>query len=340
MGYTIKDIASELGISSATVSLVINNKECRISDKTRQAVLDLVRKYNFTPNSSARALVTKKTQTIGLIVPDISNPFFAEFANGVEREAQKLNYSVIFCTSDGKSKKDIKNTLLLISKQVDGIIIVPSFSISDGDYIAQFNKLVVKDNLTVVLADRKIPNSNFNIVRIDHREGGFIATKHLLDLGHRKIGCITGPLNVEAAKERYNGYVEALRLYDIEPCEDLVVQGDYQVDSGSIGAQKLIKQGVTAIFACNDMMACGVIRQARIMGVSLGSQLSLIGFDDIPLCEILEQPLTTINQPVYLMGKSACQLIVDLISKPQTKKHNIMFLPSLITRHSTFKIDV
>lgn len=159
VNYTIKDIAAELGVSITTVSLIINNRPCRVSEKTRKEVLDLVKKYNYTPNSSARALVTKKTETIGLIVPDISNPFFSELAKGVERAAQKNNYSVIFCNSDNKAKKDIKNTALLISKQVDGLILVPSMGDQDVEDIAQFNRLIERKHLPLVLADRTIPTA-------------------------------------------------------------------------------------------------------------------------------------------------------------------------------------
>lgn len=274
---------------------------------------------------------------MGLIIPDISNPFFSELAKGVEDEAQKHHYSVIFCNSSQKGEKDVSNLSLLISKQIDGLIISTSLNDSDDDYINQFNRIVHEMNLPVVAVDRKIPKRNYDIVSLDHLEGGFLATKHLLELGHKKIGCITGPFDSASARERYEGYLNALAMFGIEYNEDFVYHGDYQIESGFIGAKILIQRGVSAIFACNDLMACGAYRQARLMGKTIGKDLSIIGYDNIPLCEILEQPLTTINQPVYEMGQNACKLIIELISKPQHKKQNITFLPSLIVRNTTCK---
>lgn len=335
MNYTIKDIAAELGVSITTVSLIINNRPCRVSEKTRKDVLDLVKKYNYTPNSSARALVTKKTETIGLIVPDISNPFFSELAKGVERAAQKANYSVILCNSDNKAQKDIKNTALLISKQVDGLILAPSMGDQDVEYIAQFNRLTQRNRLPLVLADRTVPFGSYNSVLIDNRIGAYQATCHLLELGHRKIGCVTGPLNVDSAEKRYNGYIDALRMNDIEVDEDIICHGDYQVESGFAAAEPLLNKGVTAIFACNDLMALGCMRKARQMGMIPGKDISIMGFDDIPLCELLDQPLTTVRQPLYEMGKHSFQLIKDLIDKPQSRIENIMLPPTVIVRDTT-----
>lgn len=337
MAITIKDIANEAGVSITTVSLVLNNKPCRISEKTKQRIFEIVEKNNYMPNLSARALVTKKTQTLGLIIPDISNPFFSELAKGVEREAQKKNYSVIFCNSNEHGYKDVSNLELLISKQIDGIIISTSLQDSETELINQFNSLIYHQHLPLVAVDRVIPNKNYDIVSLDHREGGFMATMHLLELGHRKIGCITGPVDAHSARERFRGYLDALAMYDIKQDDSLIYHGDYQIASGQAGAAKLIHAGVSAIFACNDMMACGVFSQAHRMGKVIGKDLSIIGFDDIALCEILEQPLTTIHQPVYQMGKSSCELIINMIEKKQRQKQVIKFLPSLITRQTTGK---
>lgn len=338
MGKTLKDIATELDISPTTVSLIINNRPCRVSDQTRKAVLDLVKKYNYTPNSSARALVTKKTQTIGLIVPDISNPFFAALAKGVEREAQKQNYSVIFCNSDDNAAKDIKNSCLLISKQVDGLILAPSLNEKNLEAVKQFNQLIYKNPLPVVFVDRTIPGCDFNSVMVDHRKGGLIAANHLLHLGHKRIGCITGPLDLESANGRFMGYLSALRMANIIPDDRLYYNGNYQIESGITGAKKLIDNGATAIFASNDLMAMGTMRQARKMGLTPGKDIAIIGFDDIPVCEVLDQPLTTINQMVYQMGKHSFKLVVQSIEQPRDIRQSIMLLPVLVERNTTFKI--
>lgn len=335
MKCTIKDIAKEAGVSITTVSLVLNNKPCRVAQQTRENIIKISKKLHYKPNSTAKALVTKKTQTLGLIIPDISNPFFSELAKGVEMEAQKNNYHVIFCNSNQNGNKDLTNLELLISKQIDGLIISTSLNNSDTKYINQFNRLIFENKLPVVAVDRKIPSKNYDTVSLDHREGGFLATMHLLELGHRKIGCITGPADSDSANERYKGYVDALSLYDIPHDKSLVYHGDYQINSGIEGSKELISKGVSAIFACNDMMACGAIRQARLMGKAIGKDISIIGFDNISICEILDQPLTTIHQPVYEMGKNACELIITLINEPRSKKQLIKFLPSLVKRATT-----
>lgn len=335
MAYTIKDIAREAGVSAATVSLVLNNRKCRVSDATRKKVLEVANRYNYNPNSSARALVTKKTKTLGLIIPDISNPFFAELAKGIETEAQEYNYSVIFCNSNQQGNKDVSNLSLLVSKQVDGLIIATSLGNNDTVLVNQFKRIIYESKTPVVAVDRQIPQSNFDFISIDHFEGGFMATKHLLDLGHKKIGCITGPMHSTSAQERYNGYINALEISGIRPNENFVTRGDYQIKSGLTGAKTLIDNGVSAIFACNDMMAYGAYRQARLMGKTIGTDLSLVGYDDIPLCEIMEHPLTTISQPVSIVGKSACDLVIELIHNPQRKVSNIKFLPTLVIRNTT-----
>lgn len=334
MGYTIKDIAQESGVSPTTVSLIVNNKPCRISEETRQIVLDVVKKYNYRPNSSARALVTKKTETIGLIVPDISNPFFAELSKGVEREARIFDYSIILCNSDDSGKKDIKNTDLLSSRQVDGLILAPSLNDYDTEEIEKFNRMT-HNKLPVVLIDRQIPYFSYNSALIDHRIGGYLATEHLIRLGHRKIGCITGPLHLDSGKKRFQGYQDALKMGGLDFCDSYIYNGNYQVDSGLAGGEALMQKGVTAIFACNDLMAFGCIRQARQMNLLPGRDISIVGFDDIPICDLLDQPLTTVNQPLYELGKISFQLLYDQIISPQTKIQTVTLPPSLIIRGTT-----
>lgn len=332
---TIKDIAAELNISPTTVSLIINNRPCRVSDPIRQAVLDCVKKYNYTPNSSARALVTKKTQTIGLIIPDISNPFFAELAKGVERAAQKRGYSVIFCNSDDKGENDIRNFSLLLSKQVDGIILASSLHGHESERIEQLHSLVGDNNIPVILADRQIPGCEYDTVLVDHKKGGKIATNYLLNLGYTNIGCITGPMTMESAALRYQGYLEALTTAGITSNPSLTYHGNYQIESGITGTKQLIENGADSIFSCNDMMAMGSVRQARRMGKTPGVDFSIIGFDNISISEVLDPPLTTISQPIYNMGKHCFHLLYDTIHEKEKVQQVIMLRPTLIVRQTT-----
>lgn len=332
---TIKDIAAELNISPTTVSLIINNRPCRVSEPVRQAVLDCVKKYNYTPNSSARALVTRKTQTVGLIVPDISNPFFAELAKGVERAARKKEYSVIFCNSDDKGENDIRNFQLLLSKRVDGIILASSLHDHDIKRIDQLHTMAVDNSIPVVLADRQIPGCDFDIVLVDHKKGGKLSTNYMLSLGHTRIGCITGPLTMDSSALRYKGYLEALKAYGITPDPALTYHGNYQIESGIAGTRQLIENGADAIFSCNDMMAMGSVRQAMRMGKKPGEDFSVIGFDNISLSELLDPPLTTVNQQIYKMGKRCFHLLHDTIYAREKVQQSIMLRPELVVRQTT-----
>ena len=332
---TIKDIASELGISPTTVSLILNNRPCRVSDQTRLAVLDCVKKYHYLPNSSARSLVMKKTQTIGLIVPDISNPFFSDLAKGVEQAASREKYSVMFCNSNDRGENDIKNFEVLISKQVDGIILASSIHSNESVLVERLFQVSSDNQIPVVLADRVIPGSTYSIALIDHRKGAKIATDYLLSLGHKKVGCITGPLSMHSSGLRYQGYLDSLLNAGITPNPVLCHVGDYQMASGMTGAEKLIKNGADAIFSCNDLMAAGALRQAKRMGKIPGQDISIIGFDNIQLSSLLSPPLTTVNQPVAELGSICFQILFESLHEKTAAPQNILLNPELIVRDST-----
>ncbi len=335
MAVTVKDIAEAAGVSITTVSLVLSGRKSRISAKTRERVKQIAKELDYQPNHLARSLVTRKSQTIGLIIPDISNLFFSELAKGIEMEAQKKKYNIIFSNSNEDGNADIKNFRLLLNKSVDGLIIVPSINEGELNLISEFKHILSSHKLPLVIVDRMLPGVECDFVTLDNREGGFIATKHLLELGHRKIGCITGPKDLVSSKARYRGYCDALAAYGVPVDEDLVYNGDYRLHSGVEGAEILINRDVTAIFACNDMMACGAYRQACIMNKKIGSELSLVGFDDIPFAQMLEHPLTTIRQPVYDIGKNSCRMLMDILDGATTDIHKIKYSPTLIVRSTT-----
>lgn len=335
MSVTVKDIAEAAGVSITTVSLVLSGRECRVSMKTRERVIKIAQELDYQPNHLARGLVTRRSQTIGLIIPDISNLFFSELAKGIEMEAQQNSYNIIFSNSNEDGSKDLKNLRILLNKAVDGLIIVPSIKERELNLVTEFNRILSRHLLPVVIVDRMLPGIECDFVSLDNREGGFIATKHLLELGHRKIGCITGPQDLMSSNMRYRGYCDALNIYGIPIDENIVFNGDYRLHSGVEGAEILINRNVTAIFACNDMMACGAYRQACIMNKKIGSELSLVGFDDIPFAEMLEHPLTTIHQPVYDIGKNSCRILMDLINGATTDIHKIKYSPTLVVRATT-----
>ncbi|TCO68655.1 LacI family DNA-binding transcriptional regulator [Caldanaerobacter subterraneus] len=336
MAVTIKDIARLANVSVTTVSRVINNKPEGVSEETRQKILKLVKELGYQPNAIARGLVTKKTKTIGLIIPDISNPFFPDIARGVEDSAHIYGYNVFLCNTDDNLEKESEYIRALKEKYVDGIIFTSSVP-SDYQHIME----LVRDGVPIVMMDRRMESEEIYGVFIDNYEGGYLATKHLIDLGHRKIGCITGPLKVKNARERLEGYKRALLDNGIEVDERLIFEGDYKINSGIIGTEKLLNDNkdITAIFACNDLMAYGAYKTIRSYGYKIPDDISVVGFDDILLSQIMEPQLTTIRQPAYDMGLTAARMLIKLIEGKKVSKKIIIFKPQLVIRQSTASVD-
>ena len=331
---TIKDIATKTGLSIATVSLVLINKACRISAETRQRVLDVAAELNYRPNRLAVSLITKKTKTIGLVVPDISNMFFAELCKGAEQEAQRRGYNIILCCTNDNPDKDLEYANVLLDRNVDALVLAMAGNAA-GNKAADCIKQSKDVGKPVVLLDRTFPEVETISVRIDHELGAYLATKHLLELGHVKIGCITGPAGLGTSQERFFGYLKALQEYGIPLDSGIVRAGDYHISSGYDLAKDLIDAGVSAIFACNDMMAYGVYKRAQEMQVPIPSRLSVVGFDNNFFSEIIDVPLTTIHQPVIELGTSAVETAIRLIKNPQAQTGDLVFKPELIVRSST-----
>jgi len=333
MAVTIKDIAKLANVSITTVSRVINNKTEGVSEETRNRILQLVKELGYQPNAIARGLVTKKTKTVGLIIPDISNPFFPDIARGEEDSAHIYGYNVFLCNTDDNLEKESEYINALKEKYVDGIIFTSS-SIPKHEHITD----LIKSGIPVVIMDRRIDSEDIYGVFLDNYEGGYIATKYLIDLGHKRIGCITGPLYISNAIERLEGYKRALVDNEIEVDNRLIFEGDYKINSGIIGAEKLLEHEVTAIFASNDLMAYGAYKAIRSYGYKIPDDISVVGFDDIQLSQILEPQLTTIRQPAYDMGLAAARMLIKLVEGKKLKKKIINFRPQLIIRQSTKNI--
>jgi len=332
MAVTIKDIAKLANVSITTVSRVINNKTEGVSEETRERILQLVKEHEYQPNAIARGLVTKKTKTLGLIIPDITNPFFPDIARGVEDSAHIYGYNVFLCNTDDNLDKESEYINALKEKYVDGIIFTSS-SIPKQEHI----KELIKSGIPIVIMDRRIESDDIYGVFLDNYEGGYIATKHLIDLGHKKIGCITGPLYSKSARERLEGYKGCLNENGLEYDESIVFEGDYKINSGITGSEKLLNlnKKISAIFVCNDLMAYGSYKTIRSRGYKIPDDISIIGFDDIYLSQILEPQLTTIRQPAYDMGLTAARMLIKLIEGEKLNRKIINFKPKLIIRQST-----
>jgi len=334
MRPTIKDIAKKAGVSVTTVSLALNGKGDALSDATVQKVIAVAAELNYSPNQMAVGLITKKTMTFGLLVPDICNMFFSSIAKGAEEQSQKSGYNIIFCNTNDNPQKDIEYTKVMLNRSVDGIILIMSAN-SYGNSALECYKLIEKSKTPIVLVDRTADEFSAPSVMVDNELGGYLATRHLLDLGHKKIGCITGPMSTQSSKQRFYGYIRALQEYNIIFDPSLIEEGEFHAESGIQLSAKLIDKQVSAIFAFNDMVAYGVYIQAAKRGMKIPADLSIVGFDDTEFSEIMQVPLTTVQQPGFEIGQTAVRKLVDMISQPDQPVESTIFRPKLILRGST-----
>lgn len=330
MRVTIKDIAKKAGVSITTVSRVMNDKLGGISQETRERILKIVDEMNYQPNALARSLVTKQSLTLGLVLPNISNPFFPEMVRGVEDLASQHGYSVFLCNTDDDEEKEKHYIQLLKEKYVDGII----FS-SNNRYSEKHYEILQKANIPFVLIDRgeEDGNSPYNGVFIDNEKGAYLATKHLIEYGHKGIACLTGPKQVGTAKRRIRGYQKAMMEANL-PIH--LINGDFRMKDAYIATKKLLpSEEITAIFASNDLMACGIYQAAYELGIKIPEDLSVVGFDDIQLVEALTPKLTTIRQSSYTLGKTAAEMIIQELKEKKIAKQVVILDPALVIRQST-----
>jgi LacI family transcriptional regulator len=330
---TIKDVAKAVGLSTTTVSLVLNNKPNRTSPAKREAIFKAAKDLDYRPNRIAVSMVTKKTHTIGLILPDISNLYFSELAKVIEEECKAYGYTVLYGNTSDSVESDFEYLNIFIDSNVDAIIIILSASFNEADK-THFDNIIDNNNIPVVILDRSINDKNKKSVLLDQQLGGYLATNYLIHLGHTKIGCITGPQNVASANERLSGYMLALSEAGIPFDENLIIEEDFSVEGGARALPYLLGQSVTAVFASNDMMAIGVYRACSNFHLRIPHNLSVVGFDDIFLSEFIEPPLTTISQPIDKLAKEAVNQILLLLRGETADKEDVIFKPVLKVRGS------
>ncbi|MFA5006687.1 MAG: LacI family DNA-binding transcriptional regulator [Candidatus Izemoplasmatales bacterium] len=333
MKYTIRDIAREAGVSVTTVSLVLNDRPNTVSEATAVRIREIAARCNYVPNHFAVGLVTKKTSTIGLILPDIANTFFAELAKSVDGFCTASGYSMILSNTNNDPAKDLSAVTLLVNRGVDGLIIAFSQD-EDKERSAAFIALLDDLGVPFVALDSWIEGLKCSGVSIHHSKGGQIATNHLIALGHRRIGCITGPRGSYTAERRLKGYRIALAEANIPYDEAIVAAGDYRFDGGRNAARVLLDGGVTAIFASNDLMAYGAYQAVQERGLKVPDDVSIVGFDDLFFSTILPTPLTTIHQSVSELGELAWNLLYARLRQEGLEDEYRQLEPHLVVRDS------
>lgn len=334
MRTTIKDVAKAAGVSPATVSFILNNKPVPISPETKEKVLRIAKELHYRPNQLAVSLVTHTTNTVGLILPDSANPFFASLSNHIETLLRQEGINVIIGNTNGDAKITREYIHIFCDRCVDGIILT-QMDFEDKEETRRCRQLLDSIDIPVVYADRIAKNPNHFSVEVNQQLVGYIACKHLLELGHRRIGCAAGSISLNINTDRYKGYLRAMEEYHIPVEENLLYCDSLSIECGIKALPCLLGQNVTAIFAFNDMVAYGIYKECRNYNLRIPEDLSVIGVDDIPMSDIIQPPLTTVSQPMSLVAQHAVNGMLRAIKDPGTSTECVTLQPLLKVRAST-----
>jgi len=332
---SIREVAERAGVSLGTVSNVLNRPEI-VAEETRRRVQLVIEEIGFVPNGSARQLRAGRSQHIGLVVLDVANPFFTEVARGVEDAAHAAGYVVILCNADDSAEKESHYLRVLEEQRTQGVLITPVQS--DASYLQRLRQR----GIAVVLLDRPSRIKDLCSVTVDDIRGGELATAHLLEQGHERIGFVHGPLSIRQCAERRRGVLRAVRAAGLDPDQVIVdiTTSTQRAREGEESVEKLLRARIkpTAVFCANDLLALGLMRGLMKQGISIPGDFALVGYDDVEFASMLSTPLTTIRQPKYELGRTAAELLLDEASNPTSHQHkHIVFQPELIVRESSLK---
>ncbi|WP_173915821.1 catabolite control protein A [Halobacillus sp. Marseille-Q1614] len=330
MNVTIYDVAREANVSMATVSRVVNGNP-NVKPATRKKVHEAIERLGYRPNAVARGLASKKTTTVGVIIPDISSIFFAELARGIEDIATMYNYNIILSNSDQNKDKELHLINAMLGKQVDGLVFMGG-KITD-DHIREFKNSPVPVALAATIDETgETPSVNIN-----YEEAAFEATELLLSHNNKKVAFVSGPENTEINSQKIDGYKRALKESNVDVNEDLITTGDYSYDSGLEAFEQLwdASEKPDAIFVSSDEMALGVIHGAQDKGLSVPEDVEVFGFDNTRLATMVRPTLSTVVQPMYDIGAVAMRLLTKFMNKEEVEEQNVTLPHRIIERNST-----
>jgi LacI family transcriptional regulator len=331
MAMTLEDVAKLCGVSRSTVSRVING-DSNVNEKTRTKVMEVVKSIGFQPNLAARGLAVGQTKVLGLVIPQgvsaiFTDPFFPLVIQGVSYACNSRDYSVMLWLADPEyERRTIRQ--ILYNGLIDGVIV---------------SSMLMNDPIIEALAESKLPfvtigrhplNDNINYVDVDNRSGGREATLHLLRLGHRRVATITGPINLVAGSERFEGYLDALRERGIPRNNDLIVEGDFTDAGGHLAMQRLLAQKTDAVFVASDAMALGAMRAVQEAGFRVPEDVAIVGFDDLSIAVRAVPPLTTIRQPIKRLGAVAAETLIEMLTYPDGHPQRVVLPVELVIRAS------
>ncbi|MFC3886560.1 LacI family DNA-binding transcriptional regulator [Bacillus songklensis] len=324
----IKDVAKKANVSTATVSRVLSKPET-VKKETTEKVLKAIKELNYQPNALARQLRRLETKTVLVVVPDITNTFFSKVLRGIESVAVANGYQVLLVDAGNDVERENGYLNILRQRKADGLVLLT----------ARMKSKIIEEmalEYPVVLACEYIEGSNIPTVSIDNVSGARKATEHLINLGHKRIGFISGPLDGVLGKDRLKGYCQAMAQHNLTVEPILVQEGDFSYESGFNMMMKFLAldHPPTAVFAANDEMAFGAIKATKSKGLRVPHDLSVMGFDDIKFSSIFEPALTTIGQPAFEIGTKAMELLIRLMNKEEIEKSQYILEDQLIIRDS------
>jgi LacI family transcriptional regulator len=328
---TIYDVARVAGVSMATVSRVVNGNS-NVKPATRKKVLSVIEQLGYRPNAVARGLASKKTKTVGVVIPDISNAFYSEVTRGIEDIATMYRYNIILCNSDLQQERETQLIETLLEKQVDGLLFL------GGNVREEHLRIYEHTNVPVVLVATKVEDNALPAVGIDQQEAAYDATVHFIQGGHKKIALIGGPLtDLVKGYPRYIGYKQALEEHHIEFDEHLIRIGDYRYDSGYQAMSTLLSltDVPTSVVVLSDEMAVGAIHAILDNGKKIPEDIEVIGYNNIPIASQVRPLLSTVDVPMYDLGAVAMRLLTKYMHGEEVQTGQVTLPHSLKLRNST-----
>lgn len=332
---TIKDVAQHAGVSVTTVSHVVNETR-HVSPQGRERVMAAIRELGYVPSQVARSLKSNSTRTLGMLIPNSSNPYFAEIVRVVEDRCFAAGYTLVLCNTDDLPQRQGVYLQVLAERRIDGLIVVSTGS--DETLAKQLHGL----KMPTVLLDREIDDPECDLVETAHMQGALLAVRHLQSLGHRRVACIGGPAGVASSEQRVQGWRLALAEGGAAPTDTdaLLWRGGFTSQGGYEAMHAILRTDdrPSAVFVCNDLMAIGALRAVHEIGLRVPDDLSLVGFDDIELAAYSSPPLTTVAQPKEHIGALAVDMLLERVDGRRHEPRKVMLQPELRVRASTARL--
>jgi len=330
---TLKEVAAELGVSTMTVSRAINNRP-NVDEQTKKKIMEVVTRMGYTPNLVAKSLISSKTYTIGVVIPEISHSFFPEVVKGIEEVANSHNYQIFLTNTSDSFEKEKAVIEALRAKRVDGILI--STSLTNNDY--SFYKRLVESGLPMVFFDRCISDVGISCIGVNDKSASRQITEHLINKGYKRIGYLSGPKQLSIGKDRFEGFMEAMLLHNLPVDENLIIENGFNEKGGYHAMNKLLELPVSqrprAVVAVNDPVAFGAMDAIREAGLRIPEDIAIVGFTNDIRASLVNPPLTTVHQPAFEVGKKAASKIIKTIEYEDEPVENVELITKLVIRQS------